>query len=238
MTRRLRVIGAVGATLALTLAVSSIAFATPLYGRPLVAPRPVKTGPTPDSSNTASGVSSAAFDATGMGSSTTAESARPNQSNSAQGSGTTTTTGNVQEHLKPNQLQPCEERIGVINEIMSRANTRAQNQIKLFTTVATNVEGFYASRGKTIGTYSQLVATVNADETQANSDLTALNVVSGFDCTGNNPVGIVSTYRSALAAVQTDSMNLRTAIKDLISGVAQAEGFTLSGPNAKNGGQQ
>jgi hypothetical protein len=143
----------------------------------------------------------------------------------------------VKSHLKSGQLKVCQNRSNVITTIITRANTRAQNQITLFTTVATRVENFYTSKGKTAGNYDQLVATVNSAKTQATTDLATLKTNSTFSCSANNPSGVVSTYRTDLQTERSDLQTLRTAVHELIIGVAKAEGYTLS-TSATKGAQQ
>lgn len=229
MTHRLRPIGVFGVSLAITLAASSVAFAAPLYGKPV---RPL-TQPTQVSSSS-----------TASNSDTSSSTTTPNQAdpilayhgNDTEGNGVAMTTADVPEQLKPSQVPACKQHSNVINAIMVRADTRSNNQIAFFTGLAGHVEIFYASSGKTTATYSQLVAAVNTDLTQAQNDLTALLASSTFSCNGNNPSGIVSTYRASLTTEETDIQNLQTAVRNLIQGVAQAVGYTL--PGAAEGSQQ
>jgi len=168
------------------------------------------------------------------------------QTNSSTGTSTVTshqsTTGqaNVSSRLMAAQLQACQNRESAIKTIMTRIETRAQNQVTLFSTIATRVENFYTTKGNTLSTYDQLVAAVNTAKTQAQTDFATLQS-SSFSCTADSPKGIVSTFQSYLKTEITDLQQYRTAVKNLIVGVASVNGVTISGSNessATEGGQQ
>lgn len=248
MTRNIRVVGALGASIALTFAVSAVTFAAPLYGQPLhYIPQPIIPVSPPKVSGSSTTKNSSSTSATSSGGSVTTKtppiSRRPgpihagsSTTGSSNSTDSTTATAEVKEQLQSSQLRTCQDRENVITEIMNRADTRAQNQLALFTNIATNVENFYVSKGKAVSIYGQLVAAVNADETQTSTDLATLKADSTFACNGNNPSGVVSTYRSDLTTVQTDLQNLRNAVKNLIAGVAHAEGYTLPSTTSTTSG--
>ncbi|MHB1864785.1 MAG: hypothetical protein ACYCPS_01295 [Candidatus Saccharimonadales bacterium] len=146
---------------------------------------------------------------------------------------------NGQSHLAAAQLNACQNRENAINNIMSRIDTRAQNQINLFSTIATRVENFYTSKGKTLSNYNQLVSAVNAAKTQAETDFGTLKTNSTFSCSDNNPKGMVTAFQGYLKTEISDLQNYRTAVKNLIVGVASANGVTVSGSSqsTSHGGQ-
>jgi hypothetical protein len=240
MKRQLRAIGTLGATVAIATLLASTAFAAPYIGRPIHAPYPVAPPVTAGVSDTTSSNTSTT---TSTSSATTAKAppmhavpkvpVSDTTSGSIGGSGTTM----PKQPLKTAQLKLCQDRAQLITTIMTSADTRAQNQITLFGNIATRVEAFYTSKGKTVPNYAQLVAVVNTAEAKANTDLTTLKANSTFSCNGDNPTGTVSAYRTDLGTEQTDLQNLRAAVKSLIIGVAKAEDFTLSS-TATQGGQQ
>jgi hypothetical protein len=242
-----RTIGILSITVLMSALLSSTAFAGPFIGRPIHAPYPYP-GPDSGSSTTTNSASDTNTSNTTTNSSSTTGSATakkpkpvaPTHNDSATsggGSQTTTTTAQVKQRLSPPQLKTCQNRSALIGTIMNRANTRAKNQITLFVNIASHVESFYTSKGKTSTTYPQLVTAVNSAEAQATTDLATLKSDSTFSCGSNNPGGAVSVYRTDLLAVQEDASNLRSAVKNLITSVAQAEGYTLPKP-ANTGGQQ
>ncbi len=161
------------------------------------------------------------------------------QVSSSQGSShSTAAQANAQTHLAAAQLQACQNRENVIKTIMSRIDTRAQNQIALFGTIATRVEALYVKQGKTFSNYDQLVAAVNAAQAQANSDFKSLSTNTSFNCTGNDPKGMVSSFQGYLKLEITDLQSYRTAVKNLIVGVAQAQGQALPALNQTTTGGQ
>ncbi len=227
-----------GVALVLTVGLASATSAEPLYGKPIHAPEPTvepaSTGEhSPDTGSSAgsdtAGDSKTATNQTNLGHHTV-----PGGTSNVS---TTQMSADVKNRLQANQLQFCEQQSSTISDIMDRSSTRAKNQVTLFSGVATKVENFYTSKGKTIATYDTLVAAVNSAEVQANTGLATLQSSGGFSCGGNNPGGIVSTYRANLNTIQTDIKNLRTASRNLIIAVAQAEGYTLS-KSAIEGSQQ
>jgi hypothetical protein len=154
---------------------------------------------------------------------------------------TTTGQANGQAHLAAAQLKVCQNREKAINNIMSRVDTRAQNQLTLFGTIATRVEGFYTSKGKTVSNYDQLVAAIASAKTQATTDLSTMQSGSTFSCTSSNPKGAVTVFQGYMKTEITDLQNYRTAVKNLIVAVASANGTTVSGADQSSslqGGQQ
>lgn len=146
---------------------------------------------------------------------------------------------NGQANLAAARLKSCQNRETAINNIISRIDTRAQNQITLFGTIATRVENFYTSQGKTVSNYAQLVAAVNSAKTQANADFGTLKTNSTFSCSSSNPKAVVTAFQSYLKTEISDLQNYRTAVKNLIVGVASANGTTVSdtSKSSTTGGQ-
>lgn len=154
---------------------------------------------------------------------------------------TTTGQANGATHLAAAQLKACQNRESAINNIMQRIDTRGQNQLTLFGTIANRVEGFYTSKGKTVSNYDQLVAAIDTAKTQATTDLSTLQSNSSFSCSSSNPKGMVTAFQGYLKTEITDLQNYRTAVKNLIVAVASANGVTVSGANqssSSQGGQQ
>jgi hypothetical protein len=148
-------------------------------------------------------------------------------------------TGQSNTHLAAAKLKVCKNREKAINGIMSRINTRGQNQITLFDTIATRVENFYTKQGKTVNNYDQLVSAVDAAKVQAQTDLSTLQSNSTFTCDSNNPKATVTAFQSYLKTEITDLKNYKTAVKNLTVAVASANGVTISGSHqsTSQGGQ-
>lgn len=159
--------------------------------------------------------------------SSAASSHEPTQATNAQ--------TNAQTHLATAQLTACKNREAAINNILTRIDTRAQNQITLFGTIATRVESFYTKQGKTLSNYDQLVAAINAAQTQVNVNFGTMQTNSTFSCSSSDPKGTVTAFQSYLKTEITDSQNYRTAVKNLIVGVASVNGVTVSTSSTQGG---
>jgi hypothetical protein len=129
----------------------------------------------------------------------------------------------------------CVAREKAIDQIITRIDTRAKNQNTLFSTIATRVEAFYASKGKSLSNYDQLVAAVNAAESKTLSDFTSLQANSNFNCSASDPRALVLSFQNDLKLEISDLQSLRTSVKNLIVGVAQANGATLTGTSTTTG---
>jgi hypothetical protein len=222
MIRNIRMIGVLGITVAL---VAILGSSTLAIGKPILAPYPVQEKiSVPPSASATSNTSSA-----------TASSSATSGSSQTVSPGISTVSGTVNEQLSTTQLEICQKRAVLIAVIMKRTVTRDQNQLTLFTNIATRVEQFYSSKGKTIANYSPLASTINGDEAQAKAGLTALQGSATFSCEGNNPSGEVGVYQTDFKTLQTSMQNLQAAIKNLVVAVAQAEGYSLPSSATKGG---
>lgn len=135
---------------------------------------------------------------------------------------------NGQANRQAAMLRVCQNRENAINNIINRIDTRATNQLTLFSTIATRVEAFYTKQGKTTADYATLVAAVNTAQAKATSDLSTLKSNSSFTCSNTNPKGMVLAFQGYLKTAITDLKSFKTAVKNLIVGVATANGVTLS----------
>lgn len=141
---------------------------------------------------------------------------------------------NGRAHLAAAQLKACQNRQAAIDRILTRIDTRAQNQLTLFSTIATRVESFYTTQGKTLTNYDQLVAAVNTSNTQAETDFGTMKTSSTFSCSASDPKGIVSSFQSYLRLEISDLRNYRTAVKNLIVGVSSVTGGNTSASSNTN----
>lgn len=146
---------------------------------------------------------------------------------------------NGQAHMQAGQLRACQNREKAINNIMTRIDTRAQNQLTLFGTIATRVESFYTAKSKTVSNYDQLVAAIASAKAQAETDFGTMQSNSTFSCTANNPKGMVTSFQNNLKTEISDLKAYKTSVKNLIVAVASANGVTISSSNqaSTTGGQ-
>lgn len=142
----------------------------------------------------------------------------------------------AKDELKGDRLKSCEARRTAIQTIMKNAAARGQEHITLFASIAQKVEAFYVSKGKTLATYDQLVADVNAKQAAAQSAVdTVKNAQTQFDCNGTNPKGVIDVFKADIKAQETAMEAFRTSVRNLIAGVKSVQGTTSS---STNGGTQ
>ncbi|MGI0134918.1 MAG: hypothetical protein ACREBW_08190 [Candidatus Micrarchaeaceae archaeon] len=148
-------------------------------------------------------------------------------SSHSSGSSSDTSTSDRMEaegRLTGTKLTLCENHKDAIESIMSRIADRGQKQVDLFTTIATRVETFYTNSGKTVSSYSTLVADVNAKHTAAQAAVAKIKADSTtFTCSITNPQSIVTGFKSdlkleisALQAYRTSVRNLTVAVKSVV----------------------
>ena len=130
----------------------------------------------------------------------------------------------------------CLTRERVITQIMTRIETRANNQDTLFSGIATRVEAFYTKKGHTLANYQTLVNSVNVAEAKVQTDFVTLKTSSSFSCTVSEPKAIVTGFQGYLTTEISDLQSLRTAVKNLIVGVAQANGMKLNNSSTTSTG--
>lgn len=140
------------------------------------------------------------------------------------------------------KLNACQNRQKAITNIMTRLANRGQKQADLFTTIATRTESFYISEGKTLANYDALVADVTAKKAAAETMVSTITSDSTtFDCTADNPKGMVTNFRGSLKSEISALKAYKTAVKNLIVGVKSVQSTTISSQNSTTpdaGGQQ
>lgn len=154
-----------------------------------------------------------------------------NKANTNSNSNKSTTNAgqaNSQARLMVAKLKVCQNREKTISNIMARIRTRAQNQITLFSGIATRVENFYTKQGKTLSNYNQLVAAVDTAKATASANFNIMSAHGSFSCGANDPKGTVTAFQGYLKTEINDLQNYRTSVKNLIVGVASANGTTVS----------
>ncbi len=126
------------------------------------------------------------------------------------------------------EIKVCQNRQSAINNIMSRIDIRAQNQVNLFNGIAQKVEAFYATSGKTVSNYSSLVNNISIASQKTTSDLSVVDSNSTFNCSGPNPRAMINSFRGYLTTEISDLQNLRLQVKDLIVAIAKANNVTIT----------
>ncbi len=137
------------------------------------------------------------------------------------------------------KLKVCQIREKSIDNIMSRIAERGQKQLDLFTTIATRVETFYTTKGKTLSNYDALVADVNAKKAAAQAAVDQVKSdKANFKCDGTDPKGAADSFKNDLKLEISALKDYRTSIKNLIVGVKSVQSTTTSSNSSTSGGNQ
>ncbi len=118
------------------------------------------------------------------------------------------------------KLRSCEARQDAIKTRMNSLIRLVTNMEEKFDAIAQRVKDFYTSSGKTIPNYDALVADIQAKKDVVSTDLAKAQAdVDAFSCTGDDPKGILTTFRLDMQKVKSDLKAFRTSIKNLIVAV-------------------
>ena len=161
-----------------------------------------------------------------------AASNRPTAVNSAATNG----QANAETRLTEAKLKVCQNRENAIETRSKQLTKAAGNMLTTFDKIAERAEQYYTAKvvpsGKIVANYDALVAeiaskkqTVQTDLDKATADATA------FSCTGNDPKGQLTQFRTDMQQVKKDLKEYRTAIKNLIVAIRSLTGQTESSPN-------
>jgi hypothetical protein len=126
--------------------------------------------------------------------------------------------------LASGPLKSCQKKETAVNNIMVRTVDRATKQIAVFDKIATRTEDFATTKGKQPANLSTLTGAVDAAKLKATTDLSSLTTTATFKCDGTDPKGAAGVFKSNLKIVTADLKAYKTAVKNLIVGVAQANG--------------
>ncbi|HKC04723.1 MAG TPA: hypothetical protein VKC54_02535 [Patescibacteria group bacterium] len=121
-------------------------------------------------------------------------------------------------------LRSCEAREAAVKNRMESLLKLAMNMQEKFDAIAQRVEDFYTTTvvpsGKTVPNYDTLVADIAAKKAIVTTDLDVAQVsVNAFSCTGDDPRGLLTSFRLDMQKVKTDLKDFRTTIKNLIVAV-------------------
>ena len=128
------------------------------------------------------------------------------------------------DKLKEDKLKICQGRESRINDSMSRAASRGQEKINLFTKIAERTEAFYVLKGKVLTGYDDLVAALNSQKVAAQAAVDTVTAGSDdFKCDGDNPKGTANLFKLDIQAMNNALKDYRTAVKNLIVGVKSVQ---------------
>ncbi len=145
--------------------------------------------------------------------------------------------GNGSQNKVNGQMKACENRQKAVTNIISRINERTQNQLTLFMTIASRVEAFANKSGKKVANYQSLISAINSSVSTSQSGLNTLKGNSSFTCNSSNPKAMVIAFQGYLKTEISSLRSLKTAVKNLIVAVAQANGVKVSTSTTSQGGQ-
>jgi hypothetical protein len=132
--------------------------------------------------------------------------------------------GTAKARLQDAQLKRCEAKQKAITNIMARISDRGQKQLDLFTTIAGRVQTFYTEKGRTLDNYDALVADVEAKREAAQAVVDEIkDADTTFDCSGENPKGVVEGFKTSLKEEIAALKEYKTAVRNLIVGVKSAQ---------------
>ena len=128
------------------------------------------------------------------------------------------------EKLKEDKLKICQGHEDRINDSMSRAASRGQEKIDLFTEIAERTEAFYVLKGKVLVGYDDLVAALNNQKAAAQAAVDTVKAGSDdFKCDGDNPKAAAKLFKIDVQAMNDALKDYRTAVKNLIVGVKSVQ---------------
>lgn len=194
-----------------------------------------------DSTSTTITTSSGTTNETENSGSTSTGATETETGSSEHGTVTSGKDSNESARLSMVKERVCQNRQNAVNHILSRIVTRGENQLALFNSIAQKVEAFKTSKNLTVSNYDQLVAKLQADQTKAQADLTAMKANQTLDCTSSDPKGMVTAFQTDLKQEITDLKTYKTDVKNLIVAVKTAAGDTNSSDSTNHsttGGNQ
>lgn len=161
-----------------------------------------------------------------------AVSNRPTAVNSAATNGQT----NAEARLTEAKLKACQNRENAIQTRSKQLAKTAENMLTTFDKIAERVELYYTSKvvssGKTVANYDALVADIAAKKQIVQTDLDKATAdATAFSCTGSDPKGQLTQFRTDMQQVKKGLKEYRTAIKNLIVAVRSVTGTTERSQN-------
>lgn len=141
-------------------------------------------------------------------------------SNSDSGNGDVITT---QTKLQGKNLESCQNRETVMNNVMARIGDRGQKQTDAIRLINEKVQTFYLNKGVSVENYDALNAKVEESKALALAAMNSVRNMNGsFDCKGDNPKGVATQFKSQASAQSEAIKNYRNAVHDLVVAIKTA----------------
>lgn len=140
------------------------------------------------------------------------------------------------EKLEEKAAQACEKVEAKITKRSEKLSERAQRMTTRFNTISDKVQNYYEEKlvpdGIVVENYDALIRDIeNKSMLVEDALVSAGAVLDEFDCTGNNPKGILELFRDDMKAVISALKEHRTAVVNLIVAV-RTKGKNIKSPGA------
>lgn len=132
-----------------------------------------------------------------------------------------TMKANATKRLEAKRLEVCEKRQTKINEIVSRGATQNTKQLAVFQKIEERVITFATDKSITSEAIDTAIAVADEKEASAVAAIEAAKATT-FDCTTTDGANPGSVIKQAMTSRHTALKEYRTAIKNLIVAVKQA----------------
>jgi hypothetical protein len=147
----------------------------------------------------------------------TARTERESQKNSTKGK------------LEEAKVKVCEVKEKEITTRATQMTTRATTIETKFSTIASRVNVYYKTKllpeGKTVSTYEALQTDITTKKVAVDTALKAAKAdLASFSCTGSDPKGAMTTFRTDMQKVNSALKSYRDAIKNFTKALHQVVG--------------
>lgn len=130
----------------------------------------------------------------------------------------------VQGRLDEARRQVCQTRAHNVGEIMKNAAAKGQRNLTAFKNIYTRVTEFYNLKRLTLANYNALASAAQAKYEVAAAAVKAAKEVSGFDCNGDDPVGVADQYKGTVKVMHDALNDYRSAVHAMLVAVKTAAG--------------
>lgn len=126
------------------------------------------------------------------------------------------------------KLKSCEAREDAVK---NRGNSLMKLSVKMvgkFDAISKRIQEFYTIKllpnGKVVTNYDSLVADINTKKSAVETAIKNVPDASTFDCSSDDPKGLMTTFREGMQKVKTALHEYRTSIKNLLVAVKRVAG--------------
>lgn len=132
------------------------------------------------------------------------------------------------------KLRSCEAREDAIKKRNESLLKMVANMLGKFDAIVTRVKEFYTNNllpnGKIVPDYDALVSDIDAKKAAVESALAAVPDTQTFDCSSDDPKGLMTDFREEMKAVKDSLHAYRTSIKNLITAIHRVAGTPKPAP--------